>query len=455
MNLKLQLFVRIFVIALLCITASAYYVLYQTDQQAIYEANLSAKRIKKQMQVQLLQMFSRYDYTPVFPNTKLWPAVNGLPGSCMQFVSRTSSRQRSLCNDSGEITEHWPHWFATLYHRLFHPDYEAKQQVAFNAMQFGTIVVSLNEQMEVARAWNNLRATIGLLTVSILIVGLLAYFFIHRMLKPAQLIVSGLEKMQQGQLDTRLPSFEIEEWKRTSDAINQLAHNQQLVLNENRKLALKLMNVQEEEHRYITRELHDEFGQCLAGINALTTSITQTAREQCPALLKEAGGIQNITGHMMTALRSLLTRLRPAEVDDFGLTQSLHRLIKSWNNRSGDTTQYHLSLQGDFDNLPDPLPVNIYRIVQECLTNIAKHAEATKADISLNYRDDGAIKLTVSDDGVASPGSFDNTIGIGLLGIRERVSALGGACHISSNEDESGLLITITIPLSSTLKDAP
>lgn len=446
MNLKIHLFSRILLIALICLISSAFYVLYQTDKQAKHEANFTASRISDQVKTQMLQMFARNDFSSPFPNTELWPDINNLSGSCIQFLSRSNKRSRNLCQQITEAERTWPVWFGTLYQHLFSPDFEVRKVFSFNAMTYGSIVVTSNTRIETARAWNNLRAVIGVLFVSIFAVSILVYITINRMLNPAKIIVNGLEKMRDGRLDTRLPSFDIDEWKRTSETINQLASSQEQVIAENKQLALKLLNIQEEDHRYIARELHDEFGQCLAGINAVTASIKQTAKQHSPELVEELNTISPITAHMMDVLRSMLTRLRPAEVDDLGLTTSLKKLLNNWNNRSNGSTRYLLTINGDIDNLPDPLPVNIYRIVQECLTNIAKHAHASLADVIINSQPNHYIQLEISDDGIADVDEFDNTLGVGLLGIRERVMALGGKIILLARST-GGLTVNITIPI--------
>jgi len=446
MNLKIHLFSRIVLIALICLISSAFYVLYQTDKQAKSEANFTANRIGAQVKTQMLQMFARNDFASSFPNTELWPDINNLSGSCIQFLSRSDKRRRNLCDQLTEAEHTWPAWFGTLYQQLFSPNFEVKNVFSFNAMTYGAIVVTLNTRIETARAWNNLRAVIGVLFVSIFAVSILVYITINRMLKPAQIIVTGLEKMRDGHLNTRLPSFDIDEWKRTSKTINQLAINQEQVIADKKQLALKLLNIQEQDHRYIARELHDEFGQCLAGINAVTASIKQSAKTQSPELVAEINTISPITQHMMEVLHSMLTRLRPAEVDDLGLTLSLKKLVSSWNNRSNGLTHYQLALNGTFDVLPEPLPVNIYRIVQECLTNIAKHAQASQAEIVITYQKDYTLQLEINDDGIADINEFDNTLGVGLLGIRERVMALGGKLTLLARTT-GGLSVSITIPV--------
>ena len=140
MNLKVQLFYRILLIAILCLTASAVYVLYQTDQQAISEANFTADRIEKQVEGQLLQMFARYDFSSTFPNTELWPDINGLSGSCIQFISSSQSRRRNLCDQTIEAERTWPTWFGRIYQQLFSPGFEVKKDISFNAMSYGSIL---------------------------------------------------------------------------------------------------------------------------------------------------------------------------------------------------------------------------------------------------------------------------------------------------------------------------
>jgi two-component system sensor histidine kinase UhpB len=159
---------------------------------------------------------------------------------------------------------------------------------------------------------------------------------------------------------------------------------------------------------------------------------------------QEAENIRNITDHMMSALHSMLTRLRPTEVDEVGLHRSLKKLLQSWNQRSGDATEYRLVVEGNIDNLPDPLPVNLYRIVQESLTNIAKHTAATLALVTLTLNPDKSLHLIIEDNGQTDNSDSHPQMGMGLLGIHERVKALGGEISLSKNP-QGGMKIMITM----------
>lgn len=273
-----------------------------------------------------------------------------------------------------------------------------------------------------------------------------------RALHPAQVIVAGLEKMEKDELSFRLPTFELEEWQRTGKAINQLAASLEQLLSERKKLALKLMNIQEEERRYLARELHDEFGQCLAAINAVAASISQTAENECPELVPEGKKISGIVHHMMESLRGLLLRLRPSDIDELSLTASLKSLVAGWNASSGGKTHYNLAVHGDLDRLPEPIPVTIFRIVQECLTNVSKHSFANNAKVTLRTVSENSsittIELIIEDDGKATNLPFEDSPGIGLLGIRERVTALGGRLTLKTG-NPCGLAVHVRLPVQS------
>jgi len=258
--------------------------------------------------------------------------------------------------------------------------------------------------------------------------------------------------MEKDELSFRLPTFELEEWQRTGKAINQLAASLEQLLSERKKLALKLMNIQEEERRYLARELHDEFGQCLAAINAVAASISQTAENECPELVPEGKKISGIVHHMMESLRGLLLRLRPSDIDELSLTASLKSLVAGWNASSGGKTHYNLAVHGDLDRLPEPIPVTIFRIVQECLTNVSKHSFANNAKVTLRTVSENSsittIELIIEDDGKATNLPFEDSPGIGLLGIRERVTALGGRLTLKTG-NPCGLAVHVRLPVQS------
>jgi len=150
---------------------------------------------------------------------------------------------------------------------------------------------------------------------------------------------------------------------------------------------------------------------------------------------------------MMDSVRELLRRLRPAELDEPGLAASMNSLVSGWNARSGGKTRYQLSIVGDCALLPEPLTVTLFRVTQECLTNIAKYSAATNAKVTLAVTAD-AVALTVEDDGIATGLPFADGPGIGLLGIRERVTALHGQLTLAIAQPH-GLIVEAWLPIRS------
>ncbi|WP_426992404.1 sensor histidine kinase [Methylomonas sp. CM2] len=155
---------------------------------------------------------------------------------------------------------------------------------------------------------------------------------------------------------------------------------------------------------------------------------------------------------MMKSIRGLLLRLRPSDIDELGLTVSLKSLVAGWNASSGGKIHYSLAVHDDLDRLPEPIPVTIFRIVQECLTNVSKHSAATNAKVTLRAVSANnsitTIELSIEDNGKANKLPFEDSPGIGLLGIRERVTAIGGRLTLNTG-NPSGLAVHIWLPVQS------
>lgn len=456
MNLKLDLMLRIVLVAAACLAATAAFVLYQSNVEARSKTSTTAETLVRQLDFQLQRIAVSSDLPERFPDLALWADSSGATGLCVRFNGIKGGTSRSICRGGYSSAPSWPGWFEALYRSAFHPGMPVVRQVAFSGRTYGTVTVTPDAESAVARAWKDLRELLTLSLITVVALCVLIYASVDRALRPARLIVAALRKMADGQLALRLPRFEIAEWRYIGGAVNQLAGNLEQALAERRDLTLKLMNVQDQERRYLARELHDEFGQCLAAINAVAASIDQTAKDECPALVPGARSISRTAGQMGEVLRNLLGRLRPTEVDELGLTQSLTSLVAGWNARSGGGTRYELRIDGDIDGLPDPVPVNVYRIVQECLTNVSKHAAARAAVVALKRQfptdgdapcPAGVIEILVEDDGVADVRTLTASSGSGLLGIRERVTALDGGMTLTARA-EGGLSVRITIPLA-------
>jgi PAS domain S-box-containing protein len=209
--------------------------------------------------------------------------------------------------------------------------------------------------------------------------------------------------------------------------------NSELLI-QNRKLTRNLFVVQEEERRHLARELHDELGQWFVAIQAEAQAICNIAKN-APEIHDSALAISKSSAAAHGVIRTMLHHLRPSLLDELGLADSLRELKRQWSHGHPDIV-CELHLDVDFAGLGEELNITVYRLVQESLSNVARHADAHRVDVSLqlepgSHNDAGFLLLKVSDDG----SGFDArqaSSGIGLLGMRERVIAAGGDFFIDS-----------------------
>ena len=214
----------------------------------------------------------------------------------------------------------------------------------------------------------------------------------------------------------------------------------QKLLQQNRDLTQRMFHVQEEERRHLARELHDEFGQWLTAIQLNAQNITDHVGKQSPDINSSIESITNSATHIHKGIRGMIHSLRPALLDELGLVDSLRELVAQWQAHNPNINCL-LSLEGELDNLGETHNITIYRLVQEGLNNINKHAQASHVDIKLHRKhgdtaNKDSIKLTIEDDGKGIDPS-ESTNGFGLVGMRERVLAVGGK-FIVNNSCEKG-----------------
>lgn len=220
-------------------------------------------------------------------------------------------------------------------------------------------------------------------------------------------------------------------------------------LEQNRKLMQLIQNRLEEERRSIARELHDELGQCVTAIKTIGTAISNRTRESSPEIHGNAQTIVSVAAHIYDVVHGIIRQLRPTALDHLGLSATLKETVAAWRARHKDIA-CELRLEGELEGLGETVNITIYRIVQECLTNVIRHAAATRADILIvRERDAGrgdVVRVTVRDNGkgIAQRNEREATR-FGLMGMRERVQALDGTFQIENRPGE-GVTVTAVIP---------
>jgi signal transduction histidine kinase len=194
----------------------------------------------------------------------------------------------------------------------------------------------------------------------------------------------------------------------------------------------------ERERRRWARELHDETLQGLGGLRVLLSSALRSSRGDTRLADAVSKAIDQLTAEI-AALRALITELRPAALDQLGLVPAIETLAQRTASEHDLTVETNIELALETRHLLDPdTESSLYRLVQEALTNVTKHAAASRVEIALEQRDD-TVRLRISDDGRGFEQESANG-GFGLIGMRERVLLAGGRLDITSNPGEGTTL---------------
>ncbi len=220
------------------------------------------------------------------------------------------------------------------------------------------------------------------------------------------------------------------------------------VLAENRALAQEHLRIQEEERRHLARELHDELGQYLNAIKLDATAIQRQAGADPTGA--GAAAIVRTVDHLYEVVSGMIARLRPVGLEELGLAAAIEHCVDQWRQRLPQT-QFSLILDGALDDLDDALSVTLYRVIQEGLTNLGKHAQATQVRIELQRLsrpagDDRPLRLRIQDNGRGLNGSASGSR-FGLSGMRERVELAGGSFALHSAPG-AGLSIEAALPMT-------
>lgn len=220
-------------------------------------------------------------------------------------------------------------------------------------------------------------------------------------------------------------------------------------LAENRRLAQQYVALQEAERKSLARELHDELGQYLNVIKLDAVGIRDARTPDVDAARIRAAAIVEHCNHIHAALATLIRELRPPGLDELGLAAAVEHCVQLWRVRR-PTLALRLVIEGELSDLPEEIAVTLFRLVQEGLTNVAKHSAATRAEVrvtrsGIDASTPASVSITITDDGIGRTGGDDST-GLGLIGMRERVYALRGTLEVA-NAPGPGFVLSADIPL--------
>ncbi|CAN5424657.1 histidine kinase [soil metagenome] len=448
MRLLIGLVSRLAAVVLLCLSCAVGWVLFDAHRTIQADTAASADRVAQNLQNLYWRelLWREGVYREALLPVPDWEAIATMkmiaPGICVAFRLGTQE-PREVCSQVEGIGRTAPVWFAGLTGALFGPHNSVTRPLTIRDRHAGSVVARAEPTVAVRQAWRQVTVMVSVAAAMALGIGLLAALLIGHALMPAHTIVRGLRRLEQGQHRHRLPSFGGSEFGAIARAVNDLASRLAHTTAERLTLTKRLFQVQEEERRALARDLHDEFGQCLTATAALAASIEAGATNR-PDLADDARAIARVTAQMMTTLRGALARLRSQDLEELGLQASLVQLVARWNSGTANGAVFHLDVAGDLNRVPAEAAVNVYRIAQECLTNAARHGQPHHVHLCIAEANE-AVALTVEDDGGGDLAKINAAAGHGILGIRERIAALGGSLSIAAAA--RGIRVAAIIPL--------
>jgi two-component system sensor histidine kinase UhpB len=334
-----------------------------------------------------------------------------------------------------------PKWFE----KMVQPPVETVER----QIRYGSLVVSSSAAGSIREAWSGFRQLMWVGLFFFVLLNLMVYALLSHSLKPIKPILASINRMERGDLSTRLPTFTLPEFNRIGHSLNRMAESlaMERQLEENRQLTQLIQTHIEDERRSLARELHDELGQYVTAIKTFAVAIVNKAKDKSPDIAANAQTIVGAANQIYEGMHSIIRQLRPGALDNLGLSETLRDAMQYWQTLHANV-RFELKLNGQLDDLGESLNINVYRIVQESINNALKHAQAKSIEVSLTLLEN-ELQLLIKDDGIGmNMASVDQSQHFGLLGIRERVQGFHGSFSLLS-EPNRGTAIHINIPRAS------
>ncbi len=452
MNMLAHLIARLVAVVLLCLAGAIGWVMLDAHRSIERETAASADRIGRHLEAlywQKLLWRGGMSKETLLPQPD-WETLRTLtivsPGVCVSFAP-AGAEPRKLCSQIEALGAEPPAWFAYAYTTLLGAHAPVTRALSLRDKNAGRIVTVADPDAALRQSWERVSVIVAVASALAACIAVLAALMIGHTLLPAGTIIRGLRELQKGNNAFRLPRFRAAEFNHIAHAVNDLAENLSRTNAARAALTARLLQVQDDERRALARDLHDEFGQSLTATIALAALIETSVPAGHQDVADDARKIAAVQQRMMEMLRTTLVRLRAQNIEEIGLEASLRQLVSDCNSRSASKTAFRLNIIGQMASVPKQVAIDIYRIAQECLTNAVKHGTPTEVRLKVEHvvQGGGAIALSVEDDGGGDAGRIRNDGGHGLLGMRERISALGG--KLSIGNAAAGLRIAAIIPV--------
>jgi two-component system sensor histidine kinase UhpB len=342
-----------------------------------------------------------------------------------------------------------PAWFVALVH----PEKTAVNvPISING-KAGSLVITSHPNDEMTEIWDGIVTQLQVGSAIAVALFLITMMVVSRALAPIQALSEAMTKLESGGYDTRVRPDGPPELAAICTKLNHLAAALGDAVEDKRRLAERVVSLQDVERKEIARELHDEFGPHLFALRAHASSLMRIAEAREPnkdALQKHGGAILEQVNALQQFNRRVLEKLRPVGLTELGLREALGALLRLWGE-SHPGVVIETAISPSLGKTGETADLTIYRTVQEALTNVFRHAGATSVNVTieaveqLSGMERGSREwalVRVRDNG--SGLSPDHRLGLGLTGMRERILALGGTLTVASSD--GGVIVEALVP---------
>jgi two-component system sensor histidine kinase UhpB len=341
-----------------------------------------------------------------------------------------------------------PSWFVTLVH----PEtMSVSVPVAIHGKQ-ASLVITSHPNDEIAEIWDGIVTQLEVGSAIALILFLITMMVVSRALAPLEKLSEAMTRIEGGSYDARVAPGGAPELAAICARLNHLAATLGEAVEDKRRLAERAVSLQDIERKEIARELHDEFGPYLFALRAHAGALVRLSEAAPPdagALRKHSSAILEQVNALQQFNRRVLEKLRPVGLAELGLREALEALRRHWRESRPDVA-IETTISRSLGKTGETADLTIYRVVQEALTNVFRHAEATSIDVTIEpagqpkggpgVRDCALVRVRDNGRGL-KPG---HKLGLGLIGMRERILALGGSLTVASGE--GGVTVEALIP---------
>lgn len=370
---------------------------------------------------------------------------------CFHSLEQTRHLKIQLRKASGEIVQPNktsnelthdklpPSWFIDL---VGNKQTIIQKQLTVPSGEQIVLQIQANPIDEINEVWEESVAYFATLMLLILLILLAIYWVLNKSIKVINTIVAALQTMETGEYRQKIPEFSSQEFDKIAKAINHMAGELEQAQQQNRALTQHSLEILEAERKQLAQELHDELGQSLTAIKFMALTAERKPDELKP--MSEAISAQ--CDHLIKVVRGMMRQLHPLVLSELGLKAAIEDLVVLWSGRHSGL-RIKLDCADAVNKLEDTVSIQIFRVIQECLTNIVRHAEATEALISLkmDIAKPSCVNLCVQDNGKAcQPEQLKR--GFGVLAMKERIQSLGGSFAIETSSN-AGVKISANIPV--------